>query len=70
LRVEYVDDVLQLATGCDALVLVTEWDEFRRLPLERLVERMNGNKVFVDGRNVVEPSIAQKAGFQYVGFGR
>ncbi|BBB90129.1 MAG TPA: UDP-glucose/GDP-mannose dehydrogenase family protein [Methylomusa anaerophila] len=70
LAVEYTDDVLQLASGCDAVLLITEWDEFRRLPLEQLAERMTGSKVFVDGRNIVDPGVAQEAGLLYIGFGR
>jgi nucleotide sugar dehydrogenase len=70
LSVEYCDTPLALAEQCDGIVLVTEWDEFFRLPLRELANRMNGAKVLVDGRNIVKPLQAQGAGLCYIGFGR
>jgi UDPglucose 6-dehydrogenase len=68
--VEYCENPLTLAENCDAVVLVTEWDEFSRLPLEKIADRMNGEKVLVDGRNILKPLEAQAAGMKYIGFGR
>jgi UDPglucose 6-dehydrogenase len=59
----------ELATGCDALVLVTEWNEFKHLDLARLRAVMK-TPVFVDGRNVYEPEVMREAGFIYRGIGR
>lgn len=59
----------ELAAGADALVLVTEWNEFKHLDLTRLRLAMR-SPVFVDGRNVYEPSAMREAGFQYYGIGR
>ena len=53
----------------DALVIVTEWDEFRALDLDELAKRMRGN-ILVDLRNVWDPKEAERAGFAYVGIGR
>ena len=59
----------ELAAGADALVLVTEWNEFKHLDLTRLRLAMR-SPVFVDGRNVYEPAAMREAGFQYYGVGR
>jgi UDPglucose 6-dehydrogenase len=57
------------AEGCDALVLVTEWNEFRALDFERL-ERVMRGKVLVDLRNVYEPEEVRALGWTYAGVGR
>lgn len=69
LKVEYAENILQLAEECDALVVVTEWEEFRYLELEQLGEVMR-TKFIVDGRNVLDPEAVQQAGFTYRGIGR
>jgi UDPglucose 6-dehydrogenase len=58
-----------LAVGCDGLVLMTEWNEFKHLDLLRLRSLMQ-TPVFVDGRNVYEPETMREAGFLYRGVGR
>ncbi len=55
--------------GADALVLITEWQEFREPDYDRMKTLMRGRVVF-DGRNVYSPSRLQAAGFQYYGIGR
>jgi len=69
LPVEYVDDAVELARGCDAVVVVTDWDDYRRLPLKDLRQGMRGN-VLMDARNLLHADEAEKAGFEYVGVGR
>lgn len=69
LPVEYVDDAVELARGCDAVVVVTDWDEYRRLPLKDMRQSMRGD-VLMDARNLLHAEDAQKAGFEYVGIGR
>jgi UDPglucose 6-dehydrogenase len=59
----------ELAEGCDALVLMTEWNEFKHLDLARLRSIMR-MPVMVDGRNVYEPGVMWEAGFLYRGVGR
>ena len=58
-----------LAEGCDALVLMTEWNEFKHLDLARIRSLMR-SPVLVDGRNVYEPDAMREAGFLYQGVGR
>jgi UDPglucose 6-dehydrogenase len=58
-----------LAQGCDALVLLTEWNEFKHLDLARIKAAMK-TPVFVDGRNVYDPETMREAGFLYRGVGR
>jgi UDPglucose 6-dehydrogenase len=67
--VVYCDDAYEAATGVDALVLVTAWNEFKQLDMERLRGIMRGS-VFVDGRNIYDPDEMREAGFNYAGVGR
>ena len=65
----FADDAYAVADGADALVVVTEWDEFRGLDLDKLAERMRGRTI-VDLRNVYDREEAERAGFDYRGLGR
>ncbi len=65
----YAKDSYDAAEGADVLVVVTEWNEFRNLDLERLKGIMNGYRI-VDLRNVYDPHKVQALGFQYIGVGR
>jgi UDPglucose 6-dehydrogenase len=67
--VELVEDAYTLARGCDALVVVTEWNEFKNLDLTRIRDLMN-QPVLVDGRNIYEPALMRELGFTYRGMGR
>ncbi|MGK7934135.1 MAG: UDP-glucose/GDP-mannose dehydrogenase family protein [Microcystaceae cyanobacterium] len=58
-----------LADKCDALVLVTDWQEFLKLDFGKMAKGMN-NPVLIDGRNFLNRSAVEKAGFRYVGIGR
>ncbi len=69
LKIEYATDAVSLADDCDAIVIVTEWEEFQYLDLEKVGEVMN-TKVLVDGRNVLDPAVVEAAGFKYRGIGR
>ncbi|MEP7338156.1 MAG: UDP-glucose/GDP-mannose dehydrogenase family protein [Acidobacteriota bacterium] len=69
LKIEYANDAVSLAEDCDAVVIVTEWEEFRYLDLEKVGEVMN-SKVVIDGRNVLDPAAVEAAGFKYRGIGR
>jgi UDPglucose 6-dehydrogenase len=68
-EVVYADDAYACAEGADALVIVTEWDEFRALDLKRIQASMV-TPVLVDLRNIYRPSDMAKRGFSYVGVGR
>jgi UDPglucose 6-dehydrogenase len=67
--IEFADDAYAAANGADALVIVTEWDEFRALDLERIAAALRG-KVLVDLRNVYDRGDAEEAGLTYYGIGR
>jgi UDPglucose 6-dehydrogenase len=67
--VEYCADVAEAAAGADAIVLVTEWNQFRNLDFARLKAVMR-QPVFVDLRNVYEPRRMRELGFRYAGVGR
>lgn len=62
-------DAERLADGCDALVLVTDWKQFRTLDYEKMAKLMN-HPVMIDGRNFLDRDTLEKAGFRYVGIGR
>jgi UDPglucose 6-dehydrogenase len=67
--IEFAPDAYAAATGADALVIVTEWDEFRALDLQKVAELLGG-KALVDLRNVYDRSEAEEAGLAYYGVGR
>ena len=67
--VELADDAYALAEGCDALVVVTEWNEFKNLDMARIRDSMN-RPVLVDGRNIYDPATMRDLGFYYRGMGR
>ena len=68
-RIEYEESNYSCAKGADALVLVTEWHEFRRPSFERLKSLMK-QPVLFDGRNVWSSAEVRAAGFSYYGIGR
>ncbi|MDQ3387131.1 MAG: UDP-glucose 6-dehydrogenase, partial [Actinomycetota bacterium] len=68
LQVAY--DPYEALDGVHAAVLVTEWEEFRRLDLERVASSMQEPRLLIDGRNVFNPRDAKSAGMLYRGFGR
>ncbi|MBX9699893.1 MAG: UDP-glucose/GDP-mannose dehydrogenase family protein [Acetobacteraceae bacterium] len=67
--VEYATSALDAARGADALVLLTEWNEFRALSPEKLRAAMAG-EVLLDFRNVYDPAAMREAGFAYRSIGR
>jgi UDPglucose 6-dehydrogenase len=67
--VTYVDDMNAVAEGCDALVVATEWPEFKQLDLERARKAMT-HPIFFDGRNLFDPQEMERLGFIYKSIGR
>ncbi|MEA2297052.1 MAG: UDPglucose 6-dehydrogenase, partial [Solirubrobacteraceae bacterium] len=67
--IAYAPSVMEAIEGADALVLVTEWPEFRELDLAEVASRMRGSLV-VDGRNFLDPVAVRGAGLLYEGIGR
>ncbi len=68
-QVEYVDDMDAVAEGCDALVVATEWECFRRLDLQR-ARRVMTHPILFDGRNLFDPAEMERLGFIYKSIGR
>jgi UDPglucose 6-dehydrogenase len=62
-------DAMHLADGCDALVLVTDWAQFKDLDYGTMAQRMH-SPVIIDGRNFLDREAMIRAGFQYLGIGR
>lgn len=67
--VELADSAAEAIAGADAVVLVTEWPEFKELDLSIVASAMRGT-VFIDGRNLLDPATAVEAGLTYEGVGR
>ncbi len=66
---EFADDALGAVRGADAVVLVTEWGEFKELDFAQVAAAMAGN-VLIDGRNALDPAAVKAAGLTYEGIGR
>jgi UDPglucose 6-dehydrogenase len=62
-------DAYELAQGCDAVIVCTEWNEFKNLDLQRLHDRMR-QPIVIDGRNIYDPEEMASYGFHYRGVGR
>ena len=68
-NVTYVEDMNAVAEGCDALVIATEWDEFKKLDLER-ARKLLTHPILFDGRNLFDPAEMEQLGFIYKSIGR
>jgi UDPglucose 6-dehydrogenase len=68
-NVTYVDDMNAVAEGCDALVIATEWDEFKKLDLARAKKGLT-HPILFDGRNLFDPAEMEKLGWIYKSVGR
>lgn len=66
---DYFDNPYDALEGSSALLLLTEWDEFRVPDYKKMKEMMKG-RVIIDGRNIFDPKEMREEGFEYVGFGR
>jgi UDPglucose 6-dehydrogenase len=67
--VEMFKDSYELAKGCDALMVITEWNEFKQLDLEK-VKSLLKTPVIYDGRNIYDPKLMREMGFTYRAVGR
>ncbi len=68
-NVDYKDNPFDVADGADALIIMTEWKEFKGLKLEKLRDNMKQPIIF-DGRNMYEIDRMQRLGFEYISVGR
>ncbi|HEX8398664.1 MAG TPA: UDP-glucose/GDP-mannose dehydrogenase family protein [Pyrinomonadaceae bacterium] len=67
--IEYSKDEYEAISGADALVFVTEWNQFRALDLEKVKSLLKSPKI-ADLRNIYEPATMRERGFEYIGVGR
>jgi len=67
--VKIYDDVYEMANGCDALVVVTEWNEFKQLDLEKVKGLLKSPTIY-DGRNIYDLSRMKELGYTYKSIGR
>lgn len=67
--VTFVDDMNTVAEGCDALVVATEWDDFKQLDLERARKALT-HPILFDGRNLFDPEEMEQRGWIYKSVGR
>ena len=65
----FIDDMDDVSTGCDALVVATEWPQFKELDLAKSKEVMTAPIIF-DGRNLFDPVLVERLGFTYKSIGR
>jgi UDPglucose 6-dehydrogenase len=68
-QLHLVEDPYELAQGADALLVCTEWNEFKQLDLVRVRSLMH-RPVLIDGRNIYDPQIMAELGFRYKAVGR
>jgi UDPglucose 6-dehydrogenase len=67
--VEFIEDMNAVADGCDALIIATEWEEFKKLDLDRARKALT-HPILFDGRNLFDPAEMEKLGFIYKSIGR
>lgn len=69
LEVSYEDSVINLVNGCDAIIIVTEWDEFKYMNLSEIKDAMS-MPVVIDARNIISPTIASEYGLIHYPVGK
>jgi UDPglucose 6-dehydrogenase len=69
LQIEYSASALDAARGCDAVLLMCEWPEFRHLPLREIAAAMRG-RLLLDGKNYLDRRSVEQSGLNYLGMGR
>ncbi|MBT4446708.1 UDP-glucose/GDP-mannose dehydrogenase family protein [archaeon] len=67
--ITFCDSIGQAVEKSDAILLLTEWDEFRSLNFSEIKDQVK-QKIIFDGRNIYEPEIIAEEGFSYIGIGR
>lgn len=68
-KIYYSKDIYDAVSGCDALVILTEWREFSKMNLKK-IKALLKNHVIIDGRNIFDPERMRKSGFAYYSVGR
>lgn len=67
--IRYFDDKYEALKGADALIIITEWDEFRDADLDKMKTLMK-LPIIIDGRNIFRPEVMKRKGFEYTSMGR
>lgn len=67
--IDYRNTALDVAVDADLLAIITEWEEFKKLDLQQVKERMRV-PIICDGRNIFDPEVVRKQGITYIGMGR
>lgn len=67
--VEYCDDPYEVSAGADALVILTEWNEFREIDMGKIRDLLK-NPIVIDGRNIYDPEEMRQKGIYYASIGR
>ena len=68
-KIQYGKEMYQICKGADALILITEWPEFREPDFNKM-KKLLKNPIIFDGRNIYNPSLLKKKGFSYFGIGK
>jgi UDPglucose 6-dehydrogenase len=68
-QIHFVNDPYECVENADVLVVVTEWNEFRQIDLQKVKKQMK-TPLLVDGRNIYNPEKTKELGFTYIGVGR
>jgi UDPglucose 6-dehydrogenase len=69
-KIKYADNQYQALDGAAALIIATEWSEFRTPDFDRMEQELKENKIIFDGRNLFDILTIRKLGFHYESIGR
>ena len=68
-EIEYCQELYEAAKDTDAILILTEWNEFKEMDLKR-VKKLMKNPLIIDGRNIFNTEEMKKEGFNYISIGR
>lgn len=68
-NIKFAKDIYSAIAGADAMLIVTEWPEFREMDLKK-AKKLLKEPIIIDGRNIFNPKLVKKEGFTYIGVGR
>ena len=68
-NISYAKDVYEAVTGKDAMIIVTDWLQFKEMDLKRIKNLMR-KPIIIDGRNIFDIDIVSNVGFKYIGIGK
>jgi len=69
MKIKYTSSLEELAVNCDAIVLLTKWEQFKKAPWDTIARVMR-KRILIDGRNFLDPEVMSELGFIYQGIGR